>query len=81
MPDGKGKPVPDGNGKSVPEGRGPLNGGRPVGNGPWKLTPDGRRLSGQRFCCSAGAAKTATGARMATKRVNVLESCMLTDYW
>ena len=70
--------MPDGNGKPVPVGRGPLNEGRPVGYGPWKLKSDGRRLSGQRFCCSAGAAKTATGARMAMKRV---ESCILTACW
>ena len=67
--------MPDGNGNPVPVGRGPLNDGRPVGYGPWNLTLAG----GQRFCCSAGAAKTATGARMATKRVKVLESCMLTE--
>ena len=73
--------MPDGKGKPVPEGRVPLNGGRPVGYGPLKLTSDGRRLSGHRFCCSAGAAKTATGASMATKRVKVLESCILTDCW
>ena len=64
--------MPDGNGKPVPDGN-----GKPVPEGRGRLN-EGRPVG---YGPCAGAAKTATGARMATKRVKVLESCMLTDFW
>ena len=55
--------------------------GIPVPWGPWKLTPLGGGPwgppDGGPLCSSAGAAKTATGAKAATKRVKRVERCML----